>query len=250
MTTRRRAAIVIVAVVAVTSLAGCSGRIKAHLGFGHRPPAAGTTTIRAAGIPFKAIVRGPSEAKAKLVVLFLHGGSYTSRIWDDRGILDAVAAKGYRAIAVDLPGSGGTPAGPTDGARTKGPMPSEGAVLRDLIDAVGGPARVVVVSPSASGRYSLPYLQQYPDEPLAGFVAVAPVGIAGFHRTPPSRDLPALLIWGANDDVIDFGLSSRLHAQLPGSRVVQIPDASHAAYDDHPKEFEKLLLDFLRSLAG
>ena len=42
-------------------------------------------------------------------MLFLHGQAYSSQIWDDRGILDDVVDAGYRAVAVDLPGRGGTP---------------------------------------------------------------------------------------------------------------------------------------------
>jgi pimeloyl-ACP methyl ester carboxylesterase len=92
---------IFVAVVVVIGLvAGCSAE--------DRGPALGTTVIVAGGTSYRAIVRGPSERKADRVVLFLHGASYTSRIWDDRGILDDVAAAGYRVVAVDLPGYGGT----------------------------------------------------------------------------------------------------------------------------------------------
>src|SRR4051812_42536577 len=125
--------VAIAAVLLAVTLAGCS-KVKAHLGMSHRSPAEGTTIIHASGIAFNAIVRGPSEAEAKRTVLFLHGGSYTSRIWDDRGILDAVAAKGYRAIAVDLPGSGGTPSAPQDDS---GSTISDGTTLRDLITKIG-----------------------------------------------------------------------------------------------------------------
>lgn len=252
---RRGAYLAVVAMMVVASLAGC-GRIRSHLpGAGHREPARGTTTISTAGIRFQAIVRGPSARRAKAVVLFLHGASYTSRIWDDRGILDHVVAAGYRVVAVDLPGSGGTPERATDdtpdqapdGAIGAGSLISEGTVLRELIRSVGGPARVVLVSPSASGNYSLAYLAQYGTDPPAGFVAVAPVGIPAFRRPATAVPIPALLVWGADDDVIPFANATLLHDQLPG-RIERISGAGHAVYDDHPRQFEAALLTFLRTL--
>lgn len=200
-----------------------------------RPPARGSTQIQAERVDVHAIVRGPSLAKAKKVVLFLHGASYTSRIWDDRGILDAVAAQGYRAVAVDF-----APA-------CSGDCEAYGAELGRLIDAVGGPERVVLVSPSASGRYSLSYLSFSRDR-LAGFVGVAPVGIDGFQRAADAPKVPALLVWGENDQVIPFANATVLQRQLPGSRIERIAGAGHAAYDDDPKGFLALLLPFLTSL--
>lgn len=202
-----------------------------------RPPAQGSTQINTARVDVHAIVRGPSLAKAKRVVLFLHGASYTSRIWDDRGILDAVADRGYRAVAVDDP--------PSCTGDCEGP----GVQLDRLIDAVGGSERVVLVSPSASGTQSLGYLSSSTDR-LAGFVAVAPVGVDGFTRSPGAPDVPALLVWGENDQVIPFANAAKLQRQLPGSRIERIPGAGHAVYDDDPKAFDTVLLPFLASVSG
>lgn len=234
---------VLVLVASPTLRARVHRRLSAELH--HRGPAKGSTTITAAGVPFHAIVRGPSVSRAPKVVLFLHGGSYTSRIWDDRGILDAVAAKGFRVVAVDLPGAGDTPARPAEGPES---TVTNGTVLRALIEAVGGPAKVVVVSPSASGAYSLPELQQYPEDRLAGFVPVAPVGADAFDRPTTAVRIPAIVVQGANDDVIPRAQMTELVRKLPGSHLVVIPGAGHAAYDDHPEAFTRVLLRFLAGL--
>jgi abhydrolase domain-containing protein 14 len=200
-----------------------------------REPAAGATTLDG-GV--SAIVRGPSADDAPLTVLFLHGASYSSRIWDDRGILDDVAAEGYRAVAIDLPGYGDTP---EDG-------PGDEQWLKGVIEGLGGPEKVVVVSPSMSGDYSLAYLGYLPEEPLAGFVGVAPVGIDEFLRPPDAPKVPALLVWGAEDDLIPRSKAEALQAQLPGSEIEVIDGGSHAPYDDHPDEFAALLIAFLERL--
>jgi pimeloyl-ACP methyl ester carboxylesterase len=39
------------------------------------------------------------------IVLFLHGAKYTSENWVNLGTLSLLNSKGYRTIAVDLPGN-------------------------------------------------------------------------------------------------------------------------------------------------
>ena len=39
-----------------------------------------------------------------LQVLLLHGMAFSSRNWEEIGTLSLLAALGYRAVAVDLPG--------------------------------------------------------------------------------------------------------------------------------------------------
>ncbi|PIO60213.1 hypothetical protein TELCIR_18295, partial [Teladorsagia circumcincta] len=48
----------------------------------------------------------PDSHYAKAVVVFLHGQSYSSSTWTDRGSLSTFAALGYHCIAPDLPGCG------------------------------------------------------------------------------------------------------------------------------------------------
>ena len=230
---RRGLGLLVVLALLVSGVAGCSDP----------KPAVGTTTITIHDIDVNAIVRGPSLSKAKLVVLFLHGASYTSRIWADRGIIDAVTAQRYRAVAIDLPGRGDThgelPAD-TDAARAE--------FLAAVVMRLGGPKRVVIVSPSFSGTYSLPYLARFPVR-LAGYVPVAPVGAPAFERPAGDPTVPTMIVQGANDDVIPRSQMDLLHRRLPGSTFEVVPDAGHAAYDDGHEAFTKLLLAFLAAQA-
>ncbi len=231
------------AVVLVSVLTLALGVVAATTGCSDEPePVTGTTTIRAGTVTFHAVVREPAgDADADagtLTVLLLHGASYTSRIWAERGILDRLAEAGHRAVAVDLPGSGATDA--TDGPPA--------VVLGALVREVGPPGRVVLVSPSASGRYSLALLAEPSDLELAGFVAVAPVAIGELVPDPSVADLPALLVWGEDDDVIPRSDAEVLRSQLPNSELVEVRGGSHAPYDDEPEAFAEILLDFLAGL--
>lgn len=239
--------------ILLLTLALAAGAITGCGGSDERPPAKNTTTLETGGVQVNAIVRPPAQSVTGtdeiITVLFLHGQSYTSRIWDDRQIMDPVVQAGFRAVAVDLPGYGDTPERPDD----DGAEPEDNATwLRGLIDKLGGPTRVVVVSPSMSGSYSLPYLEEYPKDQLLGFVPVAPVGIDDFERPDDAAPIPAMAIWGSEDPSYTKDRAAHLVAQMRApdgeAQTKVIPGAGHACYDDKPEQFTDLLLTFLGSL--
>jgi hypothetical protein len=89
------------------------------------------------------------------------GAAYSSATWQDIGLIDALTQAGFRTIAVDLPGKGQSDkTNFVDGYLEN--------VLNELVL-----DRPVIVSPSMSGRYSLPFLMSHP-ESMSGFVPVAP----------------------------------------------------------------------------
>ena len=47
----------------------------------------------------------PSGRSVDHSVFFLHGSSFSSKTWEDIKTLQLVAAMGYRAVAVDIPGA-------------------------------------------------------------------------------------------------------------------------------------------------
>ncbi|MEZ5140094.1 MAG: alpha/beta hydrolase [Acidimicrobiales bacterium] len=233
---RRALALALAAVLLATVAAAC-GKDES--------PLPGETTLTVDGTVVAAIVRTPTADPDPRTVLFLHGQSYTKRIWAERNILDRVSGAGWRTVAVDLPGYGDTP------RRAEGPG-DQAEFLAALVDELGGPERVVVVSPSRSGDWSLPYVTIHPDPPLAGFVPVAPVGIDGLVRPAGAPPVPTLSIWGSEDSTYSEARAQHLVDALggePTARTEVIDGASHAAYDDHPDEFSELLLDFLKTLA-
>jgi abhydrolase domain-containing protein 14 len=210
-------------------------------------PPEGTTTYDVDGVEVNAIARSPERADGPiLTVLFLHGQAYDSDIWDELGVLDDVVEAGHRAVAVDLPGHGGTAERPTEGTE---PL-SDGAWLQQLVDEVGKPELTVIVSPSMSGRYSLAMLEEFPEQELAGFVPVAPVGVEELDRPDDAVDIANMVTYGADDPAYAQLLAEQLVAQLHGqpSTIAVIPDAGHAAYEDETDQFTDLLLGFLAQL--
>jgi abhydrolase domain-containing protein 14 len=212
---------------------------------GESAPSPSLPPLLAGGVEVHSLRAGPAEAP---LVLLLHGGRFSAATWQELGTLDLLAGAGYRAVAVDLPGFGETPASAAEPA----------AFLAELLDALqsaralqgaraGEPA--VVVSPSMSGSFSLPLLASA-RERFAGFVALAPVGIEANAEALQGAEVPALLFWGSEDRTVSIELGRRLAAALPRSRLVVAEGAGHPAYLDQPEPFHAALLDLLATAFG
>jgi pimeloyl-ACP methyl ester carboxylesterase len=168
-------------------------------------------------------------------VLMLHGASFRAQTWQEIGTLDIISESGYHVIAVDLPGYGNS---------EQVSIPSE-MFLSDLLISLNL-YLPVIVSPSMSGKYSLPMVVNH-SEKLQGFVAVAPVGIPEYISKLECIQLPTLAIWGNNDRIVPVQQADLLVRIMPNARKVILQDAGHACYMRATDEFHEHLIEFLQS---
>ncbi|XP_058486589.1 protein ABHD14A [Solea solea] len=177
----------------------------------------------------------------RLQVVLLHGQAFTSKTWEELGTMALLAANGYQALAMDLPGYGQSPnseALNTDQSRVD--------LLSRFMEALGVRAPVLL-SPSMSGQYSLPFFMKN-NAQLHGFIPIAPVGTRSYTQQQyQSIQTPTLIVFGA----LDTNLGAQSHKnlmQLPHYTVLKLEEARHACYMDKPREFHQGLMDFLSKL--
>jgi pimeloyl-ACP methyl ester carboxylesterase len=176
---------------------------------------------------------GPDKGRA---VLLLHGGKFNAGTWKKLGTLDVLADAGYRALAIDLPGSGKSPGWRLDPKTFL-------AELIALLD-IGRP---VVLSPSRSGNLSFPLILDHPEK-VSGYVAIAPVGVKTYASKLKESPVPALILWGQRDQLFPPAMAKTLAAGFKTAKVVILSGAQHPAYLDQPELFHKALLSFLAEL--
>ncbi len=169
-------------------------------------------------------------------ILFLHGASFKAQTWQEIGSLQLLAEKGYRSVAVDLPGYG----------NSEKISISATEFMLSLLEQLDI-NQPIIVSPSMSGSYSLPFVANY-SEKLRGFVAVAPVGITRYGEQLKGIELPTLAIWGSNDRIVPPQQADLLLELMPEARKVILPDAGHACYMRSTDKFHEYLINFVESI--
>ncbi len=169
-------------------------------------------------------------------VLLLHGQKFTSDTWAQLGTLDLLAQQGYRAIAVDLPGFGKSPADETP--------PDKFLAL--LLEELNLPCPIII-SPSMSGQFTLPFVAKNPDK-VKGFVPIAPSGIEQYALGLQDCPVPTLVVWGGADQVIPSAMATRLCEVMGNAQTVIFPKARHPCYLDVPQPFHQTLVRFIQTI--
>jgi pimeloyl-ACP methyl ester carboxylesterase len=74
-----------------------------------------------------------------------------------------------------------------------------------------------------------------------------PEQIRGWIARYPDLQMPALILWGTRDKILDPALGDRLCAALPRARLVRLEGVGHAAALEAPEAVLAEILAFLRS---
>ena len=149
-------------------------------------------------------------------------------------LLEILKENQIDVIAIDLPGFG----------QNKNSPPSNKVTY---IDSYFPSSNFVLVSPSMSGAYALPFLFEK-SERLAGYVPVAPVGTERYPDEKFERlNVPTLVIYGELDRGLGTKSAKKLE-KIPNSETLVIPNGKHPCYLDDPDLFHKKIIAFVQSL--
>lgn len=181
------------------------------------------------------------NGKPKHDILLMHGKKFNSSTWVKLKTMDILVSAGYRVIAMDLPGSGNS--------HFKLNNRSDKNLEKFLGEFIKKASVVspVIVSPSASGRFSLPYIVG--KNKVSGFVPIAAVASDRFPlKSFKYFKAPTLIIRGSKDMSLGKTSMDTLHQAIPHSKTEIIQGAGHACYIHKPDEFHKVLLKFLNGI--
>ena len=175
--------------------------------------------------------------KSKVPILLLHGAAFSAETWSKLNTLTELQMAGFFAIAIDLPGFG-------ESENLKNNEDLDIFVFK-LIQTLGI-NKPVIISPSYSGAYSVPFVLKHGDK-VAGYIPIAP-SISSQYTSQAFENVkvPTLIIYGEKDG--GGKRSSQILSKIPNSRVEVIPNGRHPAYLDNPKLFHKLVIEFVNDL--
>ncbi|MDG6928223.1 MAG: alpha/beta hydrolase [Nitrososphaerota archaeon] len=172
-------------------------------------------------------------------VVILHGASFNAEIWVKTGTLDAIAASGWWPISVDMPGFGKTERGGYDTV----------ASFLDRVFGKLGIEKAVIAGASLGGREALAFSVKYPQR-VIGLVLVGAVSVWMYEdMLERIKGVPALLIWGSEDNISPKENYQTIMKHLTNSRLAIIGKI-HPCYLEEPAKFNKELTDFLKSITA
>jgi len=190
-------------------------------------------TMNAANHKCRAIV----HHAAGTPILFLHGYSYTSIVWQRIGVVELLTEKHVPFLSLDMPYGLKSECTP----KTRDTEVNV-AVAKEAFQSVFGEAEPVVVGASFGGHIALEYAARYA---VRGLLLVAPSRTQQENLVQAYRKFkfPVRIIWGSEDNIISGEEMRTLADQLPNGKLVPYEGAGHSAYVNQPDRFKRDLLE-------
>lgn len=190
-------------------------------------------TLNVAGHQCKALINQASGVP----VVFLHGFSYTSDIWQRISVTEMLIKKNVPFLALDMP------YGQKSECKPKTHNQEENTVVaKEGIKRVFGAEVPVVVGASLGGNIALRYAMKFP---VKGLLLIAPSGALANDLLQAYNKwvFGVRIIWGSEDHIISGEDMRTLAGKLSNGKLVTYEGAGHSAYKDEPERFKLDLLE-------
>jgi pimeloyl-ACP methyl ester carboxylesterase len=189
--------------------------------------------MTAAGCQCKALIHNVPGVP----VVFLHGYSYTSSVWQRISVTALLTEKKVPFLALDMPYGQKSECQPkthSDEANV--------TVAREAIQSVFGDTVPVLVGASLGGHIALMYASQYP---VKGLLLVAPSRALQDSLLQKYGDFkfPVRIIWGSQDNIISGEDMRVLEEKLPKAKLITYEGAGHSAYVTQPDRSKRDLME-------
>jgi len=182
---------------------------------------------------------------AGIPVVFFHGYSYNSNIWQRIGVLDLLVDKGVPFLALDMPYGLKSECKPKT-QDTKINL----TVAHKAIESIFGLESPVLVGASLGGHIALRYASEFR---VKGLLLSAPARAFKdetlFHAYK-KFNFPVRILWGTEDNIISGEEMRTLSDTLPNAKLVTYEAAGHSGYTTHPAQFTRDLLELYAAAEG
>ncbi len=170
-------------------------------------------------------------------IVFLHGLSYTSEIWQRIGVFEVLKEKQVPFLALDMPYGIKSECHP----KTRNEA-SNVAFARDALVSNFGAKVPILVGASMGGHIALKYATQFP---VKGMLLIGPGRALDdeLGKPFPQFKFPVRIIWGTTDNIISGEDMRTLSGKLPNAKLVTYEGAGHAAYVSQPERFKHDLME-------
>jgi pimeloyl-ACP methyl ester carboxylesterase len=71
---------------------------------------------------------------------------------------------------------------------------------------------------------------------------------AGYEGLLPKIRVPTLIVWGKEDRLLPASDGMRLASEMPGARLVILPDCGHLPQEEMPEAFSSVVAEFVKQL--
>ena len=171
-------------------------------------------------------------------IIFLHGYSYNSTIWQRLSVTELLREKNVPFLALDMP------YGPKSECehKTRDEANSITVVKESIQDVFKGEIPVLVGA-SFGGRIALKYAVEFP---VKGLLLLAPARPFADEKTSQAYakfKFPVRIVWGSEDNIVSGEEMRTLADKLPNAKLVTYEGAGHSAYTSHPDRFKRDLLE-------
>ena len=169
------------------------------------------------------------------LVLGLHGWSQRNGWHTWEGFLAPLAGAGFRAISIDMPGWGKSPAWEKIPGKSTVSIILE-SLNRDLF---------AILGKSWGGGIALDFALSFPDQ-VARLILSAPA----FRGTPGDLKRltqPVLLAWAEDDPVIPIKQGDLLARAIPNCAFERYPSGGHSAAKENAADFIPKAIVFLQN---